>query len=180
MVPVPNDMIRCLLRVAVLVSTSIASLSAQRTPRAVEAGADTTCTPCRDFYRFVNRGWLDTVTIPPTASIVGPGYDALERTLLVVKTILTDAAADTRSPVASRTRQIGAFYASCMDSVRADKDGAQPLASALVEIDAVATPADVAIAAARLHRTGTRALFGATVAPDQKNTRKQLLVDCTR
>src|SRR5207249_213994 len=104
---------------------------------------DTACVPCRDFYRYINHEWLDTATIPPTASITGYAYYALDRTLLLVKTILTEAAADARSPAGSRTQKIGAFYASCMDSVRTEADGLQPLATTLAEIDALERAPDV-------------------------------------
>jgi putative endopeptidase len=154
-------------------STSAAASVAVPAPRYHAQEPDTTCKPCQDFYRFVNHAWLDSVTIPPTASIVGPAYVALDRTLHRVNTILTEAA-DKRNTTGT-IQQIGAFYASCMDSARAEKDGVQPLAGALAEIDAVSTPADVAVAAAKLQRIGVPVLFGVNVGLDQKNSPRLIL-----
>src|SRR5439155_26077545 len=123
----------------------------------------------------VNHPRLDTATSPPSAFIRGAAYDALDRTLLVVKSILVEAAADRRRPVGTRTQNIGAFYASCMDSLRAETDGIRPLAASLSDIDAAQTPGQVALAAARLQEGGTAALFGVSVAVDQRDSRRLVL-----
>jgi putative endopeptidase len=168
--------LRCLLAAGFTLCALTIAVSAQSQSRAASATSDTTCTPCRDFYRFVNQAWIDTASIPPTASIRGLGGDLLDRTLNVVKQILTEAAADTSRQAPHRIQQIGAFYASCLDSVRAESDGIEPIRAALSDIDAVQTSPQVGVAAARLHRTGVPALFAVNVAVDQKNSRRMVLV----
>ena len=170
----PTHRTRCLLASGFALAVLTIAQSAQ-SQGAATSTSDTTCTPCRDFYRFVNQAWIDTATISPTASIRGLGGDLLDRTLNVVKQILAEAAADTSRQAAHRMQQIGAFYASCMDSVRAESDGIEPIRAGLSAIDAVQTSAQVGVAAARLHRIGVPALFAVNVAIDQKNSRRMVL-----
>ena len=172
----PTHRIRCLLATGFALGALTIAVSAQRQSSAASTTGDTTCTPCRDFYRFVNQAWIDTASIPPTASIRGLGGDLLDRTLNVVRQILAEAAADTSRQALHRVQQIGAFYASCMDSVRVESDGIEPIRAALSDIDAVKTSPQVGVVAARLQRTGVPALFAMNVAIDQKNSRRMVLV----
>src|SRR5438093_6182602 len=84
---------------------AVGPASSPRAAGRAQSRPDTACVPCRDFYRYVNHEWLDTATIPPTAGITGYAYYALDRTLLVVKNILSQAAANTGSPMGSRTQK---------------------------------------------------------------------------
>jgi putative endopeptidase len=165
-----------LFAIGFTLAASTIAAPAQNQSSAASATGDTSCTPCRDFYRFVNQAWIDTATIPPTASIRGLGGDLLDRTLNVVRQILAEAAADTSRQALHRVQQIGAFYATCMDSVRVESDGIEPIRAALSDIDAVQTSAQVGMATARLQRTGVPALFAVNVAIDQKNSRRMILV----
>ena len=139
-------------------------------------GGDFTCSPCKDFDRFVNGAWLDTATIPSTSMITGAAYYTLDKTLHRVNGILSEAAVDRSRHAGSRTQKIGDFYASCMDSARADADGIRPVAATLSEIGGASTAAEVALEAARLQRIGTPVLFSVSVTPDQRNTKKMVLV----
>jgi len=49
---------------------------------------DTKVSPCVDFYRFANGGWLDSNPIPPEYSRWGSGTELMERNLSLLKQIL--------------------------------------------------------------------------------------------
>ena len=97
---------------------------------------DRTANPCVDFYRYSCGGWLKKNPIPPDQaswSVYGKLYEDNQRFLWG---ILEDAAKPNpaRSPV---EREIGDFFAACMDEPAAEKAGAAPLREELEAIRAL-------------------------------------------
>ena len=130
------------LALLALVAASSNTLRAQATPRAVDrSNMDTTCAPCTDFYRFVNGKWQDTATIPASYPGIGVGRQVYDRSLDVLHAILEDAAKNKTAPLGSDTQKLGAFYGACLDSARAEKLDATPMAAELNRIAAITTPA---------------------------------------
>ncbi len=132
------------LVVASILITSHA-LGAQQQPEAAPpvthavdpTNFDTTCAPCRDFYRFVNGAWLDRTTIPPEYPRYGVGLEQHLRNQAILYDILTVAAREARTTADGTTQRIGAFYASCMDTTRIDRSGLEPLGNLVRRIDGV-------------------------------------------
>jgi putative endopeptidase len=96
------------------------------------ANFDTTCAPCTDFFQYANGGWERRAVIPARYSSFGVDREIMDRNEALLHRILDDA---TRSGAGDAvTRLIGTFYGSCMDSVRAAREGARPLDSLLRRI----------------------------------------------
>ena len=122
---------------------------------------DTTCAPCKDFYTFANGGWQTKAQIPESRSSTGAGSEAFDRATAVLKEILVKAAAAATLPATDpTTRKLGVFYASCMDSTRADKDGIAPIKGELDFIDKIQSKTDLPRALAHLHLKSVDAAFG--------------------
>ena len=134
------------------------------------ADLDTTCLPCRDFFQYATGGWLARTTIPAAYPAWGSFDELRDRNDAVLHRLLAAAAADTSAPQGSDTRKLGLFYATCMDSARADADGAWPLEPELDRIGRVASRADLVAEIARLHRTAVPALFGLRADQDAKHS----------
>ncbi len=141
------------------------------------ADRDTTCAPCRNFYQWANGGWLARNPIPAAYTTWGSFDEIRDRNQTVLRALLEEAArgvGDARA--GSSERKLGVFYATCMDSARAEREGAQPLAEQLARIDAIGSRAALQAEVARLQQSGTPAIFNFGSAPDLKDSDRVIAV----
>src|SRR5579863_8686797 len=97
------------------------------------ASLDRSADPCVNFYQFACGGWLAANPIPADKSRWGR-FDALqERNRVILQGILEAASASkpTRTVV---EREIGDYYAACMDEKTIDSKGLDPLKGDLASI----------------------------------------------
>lgn len=134
------------------------------------ANMDTSCGPCRDFYRFANGGWLDANPVPPDRSSWSAYSEAADRTTQTLRAILEDAARQAERGADGAVGRLGTFYASCMDSAGIDARGITPVAADLDRIAALRDRRELAAEFARLHRTGVWVPFALGVTPDEENS----------
>ena len=150
--------------------TAPTALAPPPMPAGLDAAAlDPSANPCDDFYQFACGGWLKATPIPPDRSVWGRGFDVIEeRNEQILKEIL-EAIADEKAPKGTPyARQLGDYYATCMDESKLD--GSLPeLRTALRRIDRIGTSKQVATELARLHDAGANALFGYGSAQDYKD-----------
>jgi predicted metalloendopeptidase len=138
----------------------------QPVPKIVEPSfIDTTCSPCKDFFQYANGAWLARDTIPAEYTSWGVVAESRERNEALLRQIL-DQAAQNRKKGDANTKRLGSYYATCMDSARADREGASPLGPELQRIAAIDGPRALFAEVARLHLSGVDALFGTYPLPD--------------
>ncbi len=113
-----------------LATTLVVAQSGTPTPPAapsasgLDLGAiDRRANPCTDFYQFACGEWTARNPIPADRSRWGRFDELQEKNNDILRRILETAAAG-RDPEA---RQIGDYYASCMDEAGVEKKGASPL-----------------------------------------------------
>jgi putative endopeptidase len=129
------------------------------------ASIDTQVAPCDDFYRYVCTGWKAAHPIPPDQSSWGRFDELQEHNYEVLHEILEKDA----SPSAQRNpiqRQVGDFYAACMDENAIEAKGTAPLKPELDRIDALTDRAALPALLARLHPIGVNALFNLSSLQD--------------
>jgi putative endopeptidase len=119
----------------------VASSLASQQPRAVSAVPvpqrlkvfdpayiDRSVSACQDFFAFANGEWIKHDTIPAAFSTSGVSKEMTDANELVVRSVLEDAmAARTTKPANSTVAKLGRYYASCMDSTRAEREGVSPV-----------------------------------------------------
>ena len=131
---------------------------------------DTSANACQDFFAFANGGWVKRDTIPAAFSSSGVSKDMTDRNELVVRSVLDDAMAQRHSkPASSTVAKLGTFYASCMDSARAEKDGVSSIKPQLDAIAAITTRAGLLKVIASLQTDGVNVLFNFFPAADPKD-----------
>src|SRR5580765_2097795 len=87
---------------------------------------DTSVKPGDDFYEYANGNWMKKNPIPADESRWGSFSEVQERNRMVLKSILEESAKKTDAPKGSPQQMVGDFYASAMDSARAEAEGAKP------------------------------------------------------
>jgi len=132
---------------------------------------DTTCAPCSDFFRFANGSWVSHFEMPASYSSYGTFDEVFDRNQDNVHRLLEDAARQvTKAKAGSDEWKLGVFYRTCMDSARADADGAKPLEPLLRRIDALESTPALAAAVAGLQRENVTAMFRFAARQDFENS----------
>jgi len=157
---------------AVLLGTLAASsLVAQGQTKPINpANLDTTCAPCTDFFQYANGGWLKRSSIPGDQPRWGSFNELQEQNYATLQEVLSEAAKNAASTTDPNIRKLGTFYGTCMDSIRVETAGIQPLKRDLAEIDAIDDREGVRQAIARLHEMGIPAAFVFRAVPDAKRS----------
>ncbi|NLO91661.1 MAG: M13 family metallopeptidase [Elusimicrobia bacterium] len=138
-------------------------------PKALDRQMD----PFSDFYRFACGGWLDANPVPADQSSWGRFRELAERNRQTLRNILETASADNPGRNAL-DRQIGDFYAACMDETGIDKRGTQPLVETLNRIDSMTDAKQLPGELAKLFSSGEQLLFGFGPGQDFKDTTKMI------
>ena len=159
-------------KLAVLLCLGSGALLAQNaaTPASVDVNAiDRTANPCTDFYQYACGSWMKNNPIPPDQSRWGRFSEVEERNREILHQILEQAAAPnaSRDPI---SRQIGDYYAACMDESRINAQGLKPLQPEFDRIRNLKDKAELAEEVAHLHRNGMPALFDFGSGQDFKNS----------
>jgi endothelin-converting enzyme/putative endopeptidase len=122
--------------------------------KAIDKAAD----PCQDFYQYACGSWLKANPIPADQARWGRFNELEERNKQALRAILEEAAKP--DPAGDGvTRQIGDYYAACMDEKAIDARGLAPLSAELDRIRQLAGKSQLAEEIAHLHRIGVASLF---------------------
>ena len=121
---------------------------------------DTTVKACTDFNLYANGGWLKRDTIPASYSSTGVFRDMADRNELVVRSVLDDVMAKRATfPAGNTQRKLGTFYATCMDSAAAEREGIDPIKPELDEAARITMRAQLLDQITALQLTGHNVLF---------------------
>ena len=156
-------MLRSLRRglvLALLLAVPVAAQAQTQTHGLVKGYMDNTCAPCKDFFRYANGVWADSAKIPPAYNGIGAGREIFDRNQEVLHRVLDRVSANAASEKDPDLRKVGQLYAVLMDSTRADREGAKPLAETLKRIDGIQDKKQLQAEIARLAKLGFNVPFG--------------------
>ena len=128
---------------------------------------DKSVSPCDDFYQYACGGWLKANPLPADKSRYGRFSELAERNRWVLRDILDEAVKKNATGV---ERQVGDFYAACMDEKAANALKTKPLDPFFKELNAVKDHVALAKLLANWHRQGVGGLFAFYPQPDPNNS----------
>ena len=166
-----------LLAVLAVPFTAARAQTASTLPRAMDPlvqNMDPSVSPGADFFKYANGGWLKRNPIPASERGWGIANLVDEETYRQRITIL-DGAAKANAEPGTSAQKVGDFWATAMDSMRAERLGAQPLAPFLKRIADVHTRRDLLALIASLHAQGIGSTYGLYVEQDEKDSERMLV-----
>ncbi len=114
--------------------------------------------PCVDFYQYACGGWMAANPIPSDQSRWGRFNALQERNRAVLQGIL-EAASSAKPGRSVTEREIGDYYAACMDEKAIDARGIAPLKDDLDRINAMRDKAAITDVVIHLYRIGSQPFF---------------------
>jgi putative endopeptidase len=138
-------------------------------PTSLKPGVD----PCSNFYQYACGGWMSTNPLPGDHARYGR-FDALqERNRTILQNILESASTD-KPDRSVLEREIGDYYAACMDQKVIDAKGLGPAKADFDHINSIANKSQITDATAWLNHAGTTAFFRFNSAQDAKNSTQEI------
>jgi putative endopeptidase len=123
--------------------------------------------PGVDFFEYANGGWLARNPIPPSESNWGIAHVVREQLYLKLRRI-NEQSASAANPAGSDQQKIGDFWATALDTAKAERLGLHPLEAELAKIDGVTGPREALDVAFAMQPLGVSAFFGVYVSQDEK------------
>ena len=131
---------------------------------------DSSVSPRNDIYKFANGKWLNTQKIPASDGSWGSFNEINERNVANLKALMLEVSKDTKALAGSNNQKLRDFYATAIDSAKANKDGIKPITSDLTSIDLIKTKVDLFKTTATLNKKGVGGMLGFYIYSDFKNS----------
>ncbi len=137
-----------------------------------KANISQTISPGKDFYEYVNDGWLKKTEIPADRSNYGAFTVLDDDTLARVRAIIEEAAADKQAAPGSDRQKVGDLYRSYIDVERRNKAGIDPIKPLLAKVAAIKEKHELMALAGELYRQGVGGVLATYVEPDARKSDK--------
>ncbi len=136
---------------------------------------DTSVSPCQNFFQYACGTWLRENPIPADQTAWGRFNELFENNRLILRGILEKARE--AAPTASKEmRQVGDYYAACMDEDGANSAGLKPIEGQLQRVANLREKSALASLVAELHLSGVNVLFAYGSGQDFQNAAEVIAV----
>lgn len=126
-------------------------------------------TPGKDFYQYVNEGWLNTTKIPPDQSNYGSFSELDDEAKAAIRALIEEAAAE-NAPQGSESQKVGDFFKSLTNVEHRNALGMEPIEPLLKQVRSIKTKKQLAKVSGRLLRIGLPGPFAGYISPDAKQS----------
>lgn len=138
-----------------------------------KTGMDTTVKPGDNFFLYASGAWFKKTQIPPSETGWGSFYTLHDDNRKNLHKILEEVSA-AKNEKGSLEQKVGDLYAAGMDTAALDKAGYEPIKATLAKIDGLKDYKELIDYAAASFKDGDGYLIGFYVAPDDKNSSKNM------
>lgn len=133
------------------------------------ANLDTTANPGINFFQYATGGWSKANPIPDEYGRYGSFDQLRENNQQQIKNLIEELG-KTKHEQGSIAQKIGDLYRIGMDSIKLNKDAANPIKEQLAYINAATSVADVIKLTGEIRRYASAPFFGLYVGADDKNS----------
>ncbi len=154
-------------------STNSSTDTAKRTVFFDKSGMDTTVNPADNLFLYANGTWLKNTKIPPSETGAGGMYKMNVDNRNELHGILEEVSKQDNAK-GSKEQKVGDLYLSGMDTAAMEKLGYDPVKPLLAKINSVTDYKQLVDVSASTFNDGDGFLFGFYVAPDDKNSKKNM------
>jgi len=158
-----------LLSAALAVAVATPALAATPKPDFLASHVDHSVSPAVDFFQYANGAWLKAHPIPASESGWGIGNEVDDELYTRLRTI-SEHSASAKAATGTDAQKIGDFWATAMDTAKADQLGVHPLDAELARIDAIRSKGDVLDTVFAFKPIGVGGLFRLGIGQDDKDS----------
>lgn len=134
------------------------------------ANLDRSVSPCQNFWKFADGGWIKSHPIPADHSSWGTFNIIDQHNKAILRQILEEASKDKHPEPGSNWQKIGDYYGSCMNTSAVEAAGTKPLDPEFQRIDAISNAKQLESEIARLQGMGVNVGFQFGSEQDLKNS----------
>ena len=173
-----NDMNKFILK-GLALSLAAASLcacaeKAPKVPAIDLTNLDTSVAPGEDFYAYATRGWQQKNPLKPEYSRYG-AFDVLAENNQIRLNDLFQGLTQLKTTPGTDEQKIADLYTMGLDSLRLNKEGAEPVKPFLAELESVNSLEAFAETSGRISLDGIGSLWGAYVEADMMDSNNNVL-----
>lgn len=159
------------MKIQIIIGLLLASVSAFALDSIDRSSMDTKANPCQDFYQYACGRWIEKTDLPSDKPSWVRGFDEVTlRNQKLLKKIFEDYSKGKFEPNVPYAKQIGDYYAACMDERGIEKNARAQFAKEIEPIQKLESIDKIAPVIADLHLKGVDVLFAFGPTQDAKNS----------